>query len=303
MTFPVFPMPVLPKMFQLNGCALPKHGAPDISPRNMIDAKTNKRIVVEPTWPNSGVRIWYQKALETLIGEAHLDISLQLGLALLETPPTLIAADAKSPVSNIDKTLKAWSKKWTLKFNGLSLDLSRKFVAKNFRYAETSMKAAFKKAGFTVAFKPGRPAMEAYRKVIAENVNLIKSIPQQYLTDVQSSVWSSVSAGGNMGTLSRKLHKNYEVTVKRAALIARDQNAKATATIENARRQQLGIKKAIWQHSAGGKEPRPSHVAMNGKEFDLSKGMYDPDEKEWIFPGQLINCRCTSRSIIPGFED
>ena len=69
-----------------------------------------------------------------------------------------------------------------------------------------------------------------------------------------------------------------------------------------ARQQEAGITKGIWQHSTAGKEPRPTHVKMNGKKFDISKGFYDKDEGEWVMPGQLINCRCTWRPVILGFE-
>jgi uncharacterized protein with gpF-like domain len=65
---------------------------------------------------------------------------------------------------------------------------------------------------------------------------------------------------------------------------------------------QLGITEAIWVHSGAGKHPRPTHVAMNGKKYDVNKGMWDPAVKRWIFPGEEINCRCVSRSIIPGFS-
>ncbi len=55
-------------------------------------------------------------------------------------------------------------------------------------------------------------------------------------------------------------------------------------------------------HSHAGKEPRPTHVKMDGKKYDVTKGMFDTAEKRFIFPGELINCRCISRSVIPGFS-
>lgn len=240
----------------------------------------------------------------------YLDLTLQLGLvysresARIEAKPTSetrLTVDAG--ISAVDKTMNFWARKWTLKFDKLSLDLSKRFARRAFGVTEASVKDAFKAAGFTVKFQPTRAGLEAYKAVVSENVNLIKSIPQEFLTSVQSSVWSSVRVGGDMGALSRKLRANYDVTTKRAALIARDQNAKATATIENTRRKELGITEAIWQHSAGGKEPRPSHVAMNGNLYDLKRGMWDETEKAFVYPGQLINCRCTSRAVLPGFED
>lgn len=283
--------------------------------------------------PNVGVRRWYERELLTVLQEAQDEIILELSLALAAQPVRL-AADAApvaryisqymvdgvtiparwdlatdaAPVANLDLTMKRWAKKWTLKFDKLSTDVAKRFAARNFTSTDTAMAGALKKAGFTVEFKPTRASMSAYRAVVAENVGLIKNLPSQYVTNVQSAVWSSVNKGANMAALSQKLRENFDIASNRAALIAVDQNNKAKAVIENTRRQQLGIKKAIWQHSSAGKEPRPTHVAMEGKEFDLSKGMFDPDANgkgkgEWIWPGQLINCRCTSRAIIPGLDN
>lgn len=302
-----------------------------------LRAPSRKPVVVAPTWPNEGVKAAYYRALDALLQAAHNDIGMRLGLVYAEDKPTLIAGSdgalnfalgyedlaapdrarrrleqlrvscirlaADAGVSKVDKTLTVWARRWQRKFDKLSLDMASKFADKSFGVTQTQMRAALKQAGFTVEFKPTRASLQAYKAVVAENVGLIKSIPAQYLKDVQSSVWASVRVGGDMGALSLKIQKNYEVGSRRAALIARDQNAKATAVIENTRRQQLGITQAIWQHSSAGREPRPSHLAMNGKTFDLKKGMWDPDEGERIWPGQLINCRCTSRAIISGFED
>ena len=87
---------------------------------------------------------------------------------------------------------------------------------------------------------------------------------------------------------------------RRAAFIARDQTNKAKAAIEKARWQELGITEAIWMHSHAGKEPRPSHVAANGKRLNVNKGMYL--DGKWVQPGEEINCRCTSRAVIKGFN-
>ena len=108
--------------------------------------------------------------------------------------------------------------------------------------------------------------------------------------------------GGDLATLSKSLHQNYGVSYRRAALIARTENAKAKGLMEATRRQELGISEAIWQHSHAGKVPRPTHVAMNEKRYTISKGMYDSNEGKFVFPGELIACRCTSRAIIPGLD-
>src|SRR5262249_3397822 len=162
--------------------------------------------------------------------------------------------------------------------------------AKNQDATDVGVKASFKAAGMTVRFKPTEGMKAAYDAAVGWNVGLIKSIPEEFLTDVQSAVWANVMRGGDLESLSDELHRTYEVAHRRAALIARDQNNKAKATFENQRRKELGIEEAIWQHSSAGKEPRPTHVAMNGKRYKLDEGMYDSNEGENVWPGQLINC-------------
>ena len=85
-------------------------------------------------------------------------------------------------------------------------------------------------------------------------------------------MWQSVGKGADMHALSHKLQQAYGVTRDRAALIARDQNNKAKAIIEKTRRQELGITHAIWQHSAGGKTPRATHVAMSRQSVPARAG-------------------------------
>lgn len=262
--------------------------------------------------PNEGVRAWYQRELDTLLREAHADL-----VGMVQTPVSValavdneleriygsFATDAASPNTRLNAALKKWGDKWSKKFDKAADRIAKQFATKSFQAFQSAFKAELAKANFTIRFAPTRASIAAFSATVSENVALIKSIQQQYHTKVQGDVWRAVTRGSDLSKLSTDLRSTYGITVQRAALIARDQNAKAKATIENTRRQELGITQAIWQHSSAGKKPRPTHVAMNGKVFDLKQGMYDSDEGEWILPGQLINCRCTSRAIIKGFGE
>jgi SPP1 gp7 family putative phage head morphogenesis protein len=231
----------------------------------------------------------------------HKDVLAGVLAAYSAGEPVELAKDAapKNPSLFIRRALERYGRKWTLKLDKLSLDLSRKFATKSFNTTQIQMKAAFAEAGFTVAFKPTPGSVAAYQAVAAEQVNLIKSIPAQYLKDVQSKVWSSVMKGADMHALSDDLHKTYGVTRDRAAFIARDQTAKSKAIIEKTRRQEIGITEAVWMHSSGGKVPRKTHIRMDGKPYPISQGMWDSDEGKYVLPGELINCRCTSKAILP----
>lgn len=278
----------------------------------MAQAKRSRGNIAPPVWPNAGVEHWYYAQLCALIDEMSLDMLRRIRAAWEENPPIIIGTLSQdaAPTTLLQRALERWGGLWTRKLESLSLNLAAKFADRNFSASQAAMKKSFETAGLAVKFKPTRGSMTAYKTVIAENVGLIKSIPSQYLDRVQGAVWASVRKGADLSTLSASLRKEYGVTVRRAALIARDQNNKAKALIENVRRREIGVREAIWLHSTAGKEPRPTHVDMSGQRYLITAegsepaGMYDSDprEKRYVFPGELINCRCVSKAIIPGFE-
>jgi uncharacterized protein with gpF-like domain len=159
-------------------------------------------------------------------------------------------------------------------------------------------------AGYSVKFKMTREMRDVMDATINEQVSLIRSIPQQYLTQVEGMVMRSVQTGRDLGTLTKDLQQQFGVTRRRAAFIARDQNNKATASMTRVRQVKLGITEAIWVHSGGGKHPRPTHLKAGREKtkYDVTKGWFDPAVGKWIFPGELPNCRCVSRSVVKGFS-
>ena len=209
-----------------------------------------------------------------------------------------------TPTVALNPGAEKWGGLWQRKFNKMSLDLGRKFVTKNFGTTKRAFSAALAKQGFTVAFSPSKKSVQQYHAVLHENVGLIKSIPEEFLKDVATSVWQSVMRGGDMGTLRKDLQKNYGVGV-RPPFIARDQNNKATAVIENTRHKELGIVEAAWRHSGGGKVPRTHHVKWGQDKlvFKISEGVYDPVAKRRVWPGTGAQLPLHVKSIIPGFDD
>jgi len=260
--------------------------------------------VLKPIWPSAAIQAWYYQQLDDLLRAAAQDLSTDLSRAWVEAPPEIGMAQDATPVTNLNRALNAWGRKWTARFDKMSRTIAANFAARNAQATEYSMMQELKRAGFTVQFRPTLKSMEAYRAVAAENVGLIKSIGQKYHTDVREKVWSAVRVGGDLSTLSQDLRKTYGVSVRRAALIARDQSAKAKAVIEGTRRLEIGITKAVWVHSSAGKEPRPEHVrwSRDHKVYDIAKGMYSAVDGQYVWPGTPINCRCSSMPLIPGIQ-
>ena len=92
------------------------------------------------------------------------------------------------------------------------------------------------------------------------------------------------------------------ITSRRAKNIAIDQSGKANSTLNVAKQVDLGITQNKWNHSMGGAHKRASHVAADGRRYDLDKGCPIPNEKgviEYIYPHQKINCKCYGSIILP----
>lgn len=158
---------------------------------------------------------------------------------------------------------------------------------------------------FTIKLKPTAQQTQAIAVAIAENSRLIKSIAARFLDDVEGTILRGYMEERNGSAIAREICDKYDVSKKRANLIARDQIHKANAAFNRSRQQQLGIEEAVWQHSSAGKEPRPEHVKW-GKEkarYKIADGMWSEVDSAFVWPGTPINCRCTGRSIIPGIDD
>ena len=259
---------------------------------------TGRSKTLAPVHPNAGLEVAYRRRLERLIDEMHASLVYWLRAQYRALPPEM--AQDKSPAMKMRETLADLSKRWLAKFDEGAQDLARFFGVKAVERSDSSLKSILQKAGFSVQFKMSRPANDALQAVIGQNIALIRSIAQQHLTDVQGVVMRSVAQGRDLGSMMQEIEGRYAITRRRAGLIARDQNGKATAVITRVRQSELGLTQAKWLHSSGSRHPRPAHVAFSGKLYDINKGAYL--DGEWVWPGTAINCRCVSRAVISGFS-
>lgn len=206
------------------------------------------------------------------------------------------------PYAELKRSVRLLSRRWQRKFDKAAPELADYFAQAANKRSATQLKRILADSGFAVEFKMTRATRDVLGASIAEQVSLIKSIPAKYFTDIEGAVMRSVSAGRDLKSLTDHLQNTYGLTHRRAAFIARDQNNKATAALTRVRQQEIGVTEAVWVHSGGGKTQRPTHVAASkrGQKYDVRKGWWDPAVEQFIFPGELPNCRCVSRPVIPG---
>jgi SPP1 gp7 family putative phage head morphogenesis protein len=250
---------------------------------------------------NRGIEIKYRQAIVGLIEEMTQSVEYWLRAAYRKNPPRMKAlvemAQDQTPVDETLDAVKRLQERWEKAFRDNGAAIAKTYVTKLYKASDSAFRAALKDAGMSVKFRMTPAMQDAFNATISENVALIKSIPEQYLQQVQGIVTRSYSAGGDLHTMVKELQELNPKLGRRAELIARDQCRKANAVVNRARMLELGITDAIWMHSHAGKFPRPDHVAANGKQFKVAEGCLISGA--YTLPGQDINCRCTCRAVLP----
>jgi hypothetical protein len=255
-----------------------------------------------PLHPNAGIRTRYQRQLDAMIDEMNASLHHWLAARWHTDPPTL-ALD-ESWFGALRRTMNELGTRWEKRFAEAAPRFAEYFATRAADRATGKLKEIMRDAGVTVEFRQSAPVRAALGAIVDDNVSLIRSIATEHLSDVRGIVMRGVAQGRDLHFISRELRNKFDVPKQRAALIARDQNNKATAAILRIRQQEAGVTQARWVHSTAGKHPRPEHVAfsqgkLGGPFYDVAKGAYL--EGKWTWPGVEINCRCVSRPVIPGF--
>jgi uncharacterized protein with gpF-like domain len=258
----------------------------------------SKNDLLNPIFPNAGIEAAYAKRLIKMVDAMHKSVDYWVS-ANYRSESARLATDA-SPANELRDLLRRLSKRWIKLFDDMAQQAASNFVTAAADRVDANFAEQFRKRDFRINFKLTAEARNALQAVIGDNVGLIRSIPRQYLSDVEGLVMRSIAVGGDRFTLSKQLMARHGLTAKRASFIAKDQNSKANAVMTRVRQEELGIVEAEWKHSHAGREPRQSHVHFDGKRYDVRKGAFIDDK--WIYPGQEPNCRCVSRSVIPMFE-
>jgi SPP1 gp7 family putative phage head morphogenesis protein len=249
---------------------------------------------------NRGVEAKYRRRMVSLIAEMHASVVYWLKAEYNRNPPcmaALIAKDAASPATIMKRALNKLGDRWRKKFDDYAPILAEAYAQGAWKTSDSAFRQALKDAGWAVEFKMTPSMLDAFNAHLADNVGLIRSIPEQYLQQVEGVVMRSYSAGVDLAGMVKDLKELYPAAAHRATLIARDQSSKANTAVNQARQLELGITEGIWMHSHAGKTPRPDHVAANGKKFKLAEGCLISGE--YIMPGTEINCRCVWRAVLP----
>lgn len=144
--------------------------------------------------------------------------------------------------------------------------------------------------------KPEPWLAEALDLWVAENVRLIKSIPQQHFERVQQIISAAAVDGLAESKIISQIRGIKRLPYNRAELIAQDQIGKLNGQLTQQRQQSIGVKQYRWRGVLDDRE-RDHHLKREGKIFD-----WDNPPKGG-HPGSEIRCRCYAQMILPELSE
>lgn len=136
---------------------------------------------------------------------------------------------------------------------------------------------------------------------VNKNVSLIKSLPEEYLKQVETIVNNGVVSGARFPTIAKEITAKTGANSKlanRIKTIARNEVQTINSQITLRRSESLGIKKGIFRTSKD-ERVRKCHDELDGIEFIIAKGAWSKSCQKFIQPGITdINCRCSYSPVI-----
>lgn len=249
---------------------------------------------LNPIFPNAGIIEAYTAEIQRAINQMTSSYQYWLTAEFKKRPPVM-AQDDKSHFDMFASRMAEIGRQWIAKFEEWALRIAGAYTKKNFDHTNGAFNRALRESGWQADLQWSPAMRQAFDISLSTNVALIKSIPVQFHQKVEFAVAKSFEKGMDVGGLQKELEKIYPNG--RAKLIARDQSFKANAAVTRARAMDLGITEALWKHSPSSKEPRLDHKAAHNTRYKLAEGC--KISGELIHPGELINCGCISRIILP----
>ena len=138
---------------------------------------------------------------------------------------------------------------------------------------------------------------EQLEKWVSDNVDLIKTIPEDALEKMKDIVYEGFTSGKTTTRMVKEIRMVYGVSRRRAELIARDQTAKLNGQIQRAQQMDAGITEYIWTDCRDGRV-RDRHRELHGKPCRWDNPpIMDEKTGRRCHPGEDYQCRCIGRPV------
>lgn len=182
----------------------------------------------------------------------------------------------------------------TLDYSGITFNQIVESVVKQF--AENSQKditAALTKEINRLVGIDISPFIQSHTDDIKQALEYCKdyivSIPQKYLADVQSTVLLNIQKGMRSSSIIKELANQYDITLNRAKVIARDQTSKFNLALTTAQAKDIGSDEFKFSTSQD-ERVRSTHRAADGKLCKVGDSVYNLRYD--------VMCRCVLITVV-----
>jgi SPP1 gp7 family putative phage head morphogenesis protein len=145
------------------------------------------------------------------------------------------------------------------------------------------------------------PTGEILKQYLADNVDLITSLPRVAAERVHKLTLEGLSQGVRANEIAKEILRSGHVSASRAQLIARTEVARTASGLTMARAKYVGSTQYSWE-TARDSDVRPLHRKLQGKVFDWDDPPVTGENGERSLPGGIYRCRCVAYPIIPDLE-
>lgn len=140
------------------------------------------------------------------------------------------------------------------------------------------------------------PTGAAMQRIMAEQVELIKSLPLEAAQRVHKLTMEGIRNGARAAEIADEIMRSGEVSKSRANTIARTEVGRTSTALTQARAEYIGSPGYVWR-SARDSDVRPSHKKMEGQ--FVAWGSPPTLDGLTGHAGTLPNCRCGCEVIVP----
>lgn len=142
------------------------------------------------------------------------------------------------------------------------------------------------------------PTGKAMREIMAEQVDLITSLPRRASERVHKLVIEGMTSGRRASEAATEIMRTGHVTKSQAMLIARTETSRTSTAMVEARAKFVGSDGYIWR-TTGDVDVRDRHRKLEGKFIRWDNPPIAGQNGERYHAGAGPNCRCTPEPVIP----
>lgn len=181
--------------------------------------------------------------------------------------------------------------------------VARRFVRSTAEANRQAMNQQYRSVIKVDPFQSNKGLEEAMLTRAHTNIELIESIPEELLADVEDVVVPRVTAGVRVEEIMQQVQERFGVSDSRAQLIARDQVGKFNGQLARERQEDLGVKTYVWSTSKDSRV-RADHAELEGQTFSYDDPpIVDIRTGRRANPGEDYQCRCQPLASVSAVLD